>query len=131
MKKGGLTAEMVEARLREFSGNMAAVARQFGVTRQAVQDFVRRRVKLQQVANDVRESMKDHAESSLYKAVLDGEAWAVCFFLKTQARDRGYVEVLEGGAKPLLVKLVRDDNFYQNADRVAAARDGPSTDGTP
>jgi hypothetical protein len=29
---------------------------------------------------------------SLYSAVLRGEAWAVCFFLKTQARDRGYVE---------------------------------------
>jgi hypothetical protein len=25
-------------------------------------------------------------------AVLAGEAWAVCFYLKTQAKDRGYVE---------------------------------------
>jgi hypothetical protein len=36
--------------------------------------------------------MKDDAESALYKAALAGEAWAVCFFLKTQAKDRGYVE---------------------------------------
>jgi hypothetical protein len=36
--------------------------------------------------------MKDNAESALYSAVLGGEAWAVCFYLKTQAKDRGYVE---------------------------------------
>jgi hypothetical protein len=27
--------------------------------------------------------------------VLKGEAWAVCFFLKCQARERGYVERTE------------------------------------
>jgi hypothetical protein len=27
--------------------------------------------------------------------VLAGEAWAVCFYLKCQARDRGYIEKQE------------------------------------
>jgi hypothetical protein len=92
MKKAGLNAKEVEGKLIELSGNMAAVARHFGVTRQAVWDFVHRRAELQQVAMDIREGMKDHAESALYNAALAGEAWAVCFFLKTQARDRGYTE---------------------------------------
>jgi hypothetical protein len=92
MKKGGLTTATVEARLRELSGNMAAVARSFGVTRQAVWKFVQARPTLQAVADDVRESMKDHAESALQAAVMRGESWAVCFYLKTQAKDRGYVE---------------------------------------
>lgn len=93
MKNGGLTANLVESRLREHRGNMAAVARSFGVSRQAVWDFVNRREKLKAVAVDVRESMKDDAESSLQTAVLEGEAWAVCFYLKTQAKDRGYTEL--------------------------------------
>lgn len=95
MKKGDLTAETVEAKLRELNGNMAAVGRHFGVTRQAVWDFVHKRVTLQAVAKDIREGMKDHAESALQAAVLRGEAWAVCFFLKTQAKDRGYVEKVQ------------------------------------
>lgn len=36
--------------------------------------------------------MCDNAESALNRAVINGEAWAVCFTLKTQAKDRGYVE---------------------------------------
>jgi hypothetical protein len=36
--------------------------------------------------------MLDNVESALYTAALAGEAWAVCFFLKTQGKARGYVE---------------------------------------
>ena len=95
MKKGGLTAESVETKLREFNGNLAAVGRAFGVTRQSVWRFIQSRPKLKAAADDVREGMKDNAESSLHRAVLAGEAWAVCFYLKTQAKDRGYVEKQE------------------------------------
>jgi len=36
--------------------------------------------------------MCDNAESALNRAVINGEAWAVCFTLKTQGKDRGYIE---------------------------------------
>jgi hypothetical protein len=87
-----LKARDVEEKLREFHGNMAAVGRALGVTRVAVFNFVQRRPTLKAICQECRESMKDHAESSLYRAVLDGEAWAVQFYLKTQAKDRGYSE---------------------------------------
>jgi hypothetical protein len=92
MKNGGLDMKLVEARLREFSGNMAAVARSFGVTRQAVWEFVQKREKLKAITVECREALKDNAESALHSAILKGEAWAICFFLKTQAKDRGYIE---------------------------------------
>jgi predicted transcriptional regulator len=95
MKKGGLTVEGVAAELRKQRGNATAVARAYGVTRQAVQRFMAGHEELRQVATECRESMKDEAESSLYKAVRKGEAWAVCFYLKCQAKDRGYVERIE------------------------------------
>lgn len=96
----------VEQKLRELNGNMAAAARHFGVTRAAVWKLVQNHPSLKAAQLDSREGMKDNAESSLYRAVLAGEAWAVCFFLKTQAKDRGYIEQLavagpDGGAIPI------------------------------
>jgi hypothetical protein len=116
-----LSVKQVEEKLRELSGNAAAVGRAFGVTRSAVCHYIERHPSLRGVARECRETMKDHAESALYKAVLAGEGWAVCFYLKTQAKDRGYVErtQLEGGERPLEVRLTRDPDFYHNADLFA------------
>src|SRR4029450_2769461 len=52
------------------------------------------------------------AENSLYEAIRRGEAWAVCFYLKCMAKDRGYLERAElTGAKgaPVKIKLVYDE----------------------
>jgi len=87
-----LTVKAVEASLKEKHGNFAAVARALGVSRVAVWSFVKRHGELQQLVHDLREAMKDNAESKLYAAVLKGEPWALRFFLQTQARDRGYVQ---------------------------------------
>ena len=111
--KNALKADDVAAKLRELHGNMAAAARAFGVTRQAVHAFVAARPSLAAVAAECRESMKDHAESALHKAVVGGEAWAVCFYLKTQAKDRGYVERVEqtgknGGPAEVSGKVTHD-----------------------
>jgi len=90
-----LKPKLVEQKLRELHGNMAAVARHFGVTRAAVYNCVRRRPQLQEVIEEAREAMKDHAVSALHTAIFKGEAWAICFYLKTQAKDRGYIERTE------------------------------------
>jgi hypothetical protein len=54
--------------------------------------IIKKSEKLQRVVHDARQSMCDNAESALNRAVINGEAWAVCFTLKTQAKDRGYIE---------------------------------------
>jgi hypothetical protein len=108
-----MNEETVATLLREHNGNLAAVGRSLKMTRGAVLAFVQKRPELAAICSESREAMKDHAESSLYRAVLAGEAWAVCFFLKTQARDRGYVERQEhAGANgaPLSVKVNIVDN---------------------
>ena len=106
-KRGGrrpvLDPERVAAAVARLSGNLSAVAHEFGVARASVQELIRKRPSLQAVLSDAREGMKDNAESSLYRAVIAGEAWAVCFFLKTQAKDRGYVERQEVEATNRLV----------------------------
>jgi hypothetical protein len=90
-----LVPELVAAALVELAGNVAAVAKRFGAGRTTIRDLIDRTPALRQVCADAREGMKDNAESALYAAVLDGESWAVRFFLKTQAKDRGYVERTE------------------------------------
>jgi hypothetical protein len=89
-RKPILSTEMVAAVLAKNHGNIAATARHFNVERASVRDFIGRHPALQQVLSDAREGMLDDVESALYRAALDGEGWAVCFFLKTQGKTRGY-----------------------------------------
>ena len=101
-KKGGRKSRLdpagVARALDQLVGNVSAVARRFGVSRKAVMNLVNARPDLQQVLRDAREALVDHAESALFAAVSRGEAWAVCFALKTQGRSRGYVEKPESAA---------------------------------
>jgi hypothetical protein len=90
-----LSADRVAAKLHELCGNVSAVGKAFGVTRQAVQKFIRTRPALKAELQEARETMRDNCESVLYRAALAGEAWAVCLFLKTQAKERGYTERYE------------------------------------
>jgi hypothetical protein len=87
-----LRAELVAAELVALRGNVAAIARKFGVARSSVIEFVQARELLVSIQADVREGRLDDAESALDRAVLNGEGWAVCFLLKTLGKKRGYVE---------------------------------------
>ena len=87
-----LTAKAVTAAIRDMNGNISAVARRLGVCRQTVYNYIERHPSVKDALVEARETMLDNAESVLYRAVLNGEAWAVCFFLKTQGKSRGYVE---------------------------------------
>lgn len=123
-RKPKLDPELVAAALAELQGNVAAVAKRFGVDRSAVRQLIDKRPALARVCRDAREGMLDHGESALYRAVIAGEAWAVCFFLKTQGKTRGYVEKHQveqqgGGGADISVELVA------RAAAVLAARPVP------
>lgn len=87
-----LKEKIVSSLLMAHKGNMANVARECGVTRQAVQDYVSTRPKLQTVIRDCRESIKDLCESQLFKKIEKGNMHAITYYLDKQARDRGYVD---------------------------------------
>lgn len=78
--------------LQRMQGNVSAAARALGVARITLHRRINADPDLQAVVEDARQSMVDNAESALNRAVINGEAWAVCFTLKTQGRKRGYVE---------------------------------------
>jgi len=78
--------------IRESKGLVSHAARRLGVTDEAMRQRLLRSPSLQQIRAEAREAMLDVAESSLFQRVEEGESWAVVFYLKTQGRDRGYVE---------------------------------------
>jgi hypothetical protein len=85
---------VIEA-LRKSHGLKAVAARALGCHRNTVDEYCRRYQSVADVIREERESMTDIAESALFRKINVGEAWAVCFYLKTQAKDRGYVERTE------------------------------------
>jgi predicted RNA binding protein with dsRBD fold (UPF0201 family) len=89
------TVEEYALALRESRGLVTHAAKRLGVTHEAMRQRLLRSPTLQQVRAEAREALIDIAESSLFTQIEAGEAWAVCFFLKTQAKDRGYVERTE------------------------------------
>jgi hypothetical protein len=119
-RKPVLDPVAVSAAIVRHGGNLSAVARQFKVTRQAVQGLIASTPTLKDVLADAREGMKDDAESALMNAVRQGASWAVLFYLKTQGQDRGYVEKQKiehsGGSEPVRVEMVYE---IVDADRPA------------
>lgn len=94
-RKPKLVPELVAAALVQAKGNVAAVARKFGVDRTSVRDLIEQRAALQQIARDCRETMKDEVENRFFLDCLKDEPayqTSRIFYLKTQAKDRGYIE---------------------------------------
>jgi len=95
--KKRLTKKAVAAALREVEGNMAAVARMFKVSRQAVHDFVHKYDDLKAIMEECRESFIDNVQSALYSNALAGNVTAQIFVMKTIGRTRGFSEFIEIG----------------------------------
>lgn len=102
--------------IREARGLMSVAARRLGVTRQALYLRLQKAPYLRETLSEAREFTADVAEAALFRAIENGEAWAVCFFLKCQAKSRGYIEKLEvrqdvhhSGAVDVSVTEARDE----------------------
>lgn len=111
MTRDELNSEKVIAKINELKGNVAMVARSFQMSRQTMYKYINSHPTVKAAVDEARETMLDNVESVLYSKALEGEAWAVCFFLKTQGKARGYVERQEhtgtdGG--PLEIRIIDD-----------------------
>ena len=61
---------------------------------------------IQQTIDDARGELLDAAEAALMGAIGRGEAWAVCFTLKTLGKGRGYIERAQIEHGPQRVEFV-------------------------
>jgi predicted transcriptional regulator len=91
--------EQVAEALTAAGGVQADAARILGCSRTTINGYVRRYPHLQELIIQTREETLDLAESQLIKKVKDGNMTAIIFYLKTQGKQRGYVEKGEAPQK--------------------------------
>jgi hypothetical protein len=92
MTQAEMKTELVITVLEETRGNLTMAAKRIGCARNTLYSFINSHPTCLQALDAEREKMIDNVESTLYSKALEGEGWAVCFFLKTQGKRRGYVE---------------------------------------
>lgn len=98
-KKGGDTVaikpkEYAEA-IRAAQGFISVAAENLGCKRTAIYSAARRHKIVQEAIDDSREKMTDFVEGKLYQRIEDEDTASIIFFLKTRAKDRGYVEKVQ------------------------------------
>lgn len=86
--------QVVDA-LHKGGGLLAGAAQILGCTRRTIEKYADRYPTVKDAMTEAQESITDLAESKLYAAIKSGEAWAICFYLKTRGKSRGYVERTE------------------------------------
>jgi hypothetical protein len=93
------TVDQVAEALSAAGGVQADAARILNCSRSTLNGYVRRYPTLQELIIQTREETLDLAESQLIKKVKDGNMTAIIFYLKTQGKQRGYVEKGEAPQK--------------------------------
>ena len=84
-------AKVAEA-LRKCEGHVFRTATMLKVSAQTIYNYIKEYPELKEIQVEEKGKVDDAVENKLRKAAKNGQAWAVCFYLKTQAKDRGYVE---------------------------------------
>lgn len=105
------TVAEIEKAIHDKRGNVAAVARSFGMARKNIYERINKSERLQNALENARATMLDNAETVLYEKVLEGHTAELIFFLKTQGKNRGYTEKQEidhGGGIDISVEYIND-----------------------
>lgn len=105
------------AALERNGGMVYLAARALRCSPQTIYNYRDKYPDVAQAIEQVRGELVDTAELALKRAVLNGEAWAVCFALKTVGKGRGYIERQEftgANGDPIRIEIVET---YADTDR--------------
>lgn len=78
--------------LEQTMGHVAQACNNANCSRKTYYLYIQEDEEFAQNVYDLKESLIDDAETELRKLIKEGDRTAIIFFLKTQAKDRGYVE---------------------------------------
>lgn len=87
-----ITATEAIKAIKDSKGIIHVVAARLGCTRRNVYYLRDKFSTVKEALEDERESVKDFAESKLFQQMDKDNITAIIFYLKTQAKDRGYIE---------------------------------------
>jgi len=83
--------EVIDA-IRKATGMVYVAADRLGCCPQTIYNYAKRYRKVAQELDRQSGLMGDRTELKLFKAIADGEPWAITFYLRTKHKARGYVE---------------------------------------
>lgn len=120
-KKLSLSPDDIIKALRDTNGMVYLAAERLGVSYMTVYRRAKRIPAIQEEIDRAKGKRLDVAETKLWDAVLQGQAWAICFYLKTQGKARGYIEKtitqVDGDAKLRIVETVVESASSEPADK--------------
>lgn len=87
-----LTAQRMIDAIHDARGFVTKAASLCGVSRTTFYNHLSKHPTVQEALEDEREVRHDFVENKLMSAIDDGNVTAMIFYLKTQCKDRGYVE---------------------------------------
>lgn len=73
-------------------GNISAIARSYGLSRGTVYSAINNSDILKKALDEARNSKIDILEDVAYNEAVNGNTALLIFLLKTQGKDRGYIE---------------------------------------
>lgn len=85
--------------LKNSMGIVTTACKQAGLCRDTYYSWRQKDKKFRALCDAVYEERKDFVESKLLQKISDGDTTCIIFYLKTQAKDRGYVERVEATGK--------------------------------
>jgi len=85
-------AEDFIAAIPGSGGFITTIAKRVGCSRNTVYAGMKKYATVSEAILDEKDSLKDMAENELLRQIKDGNTTATIFFLKTQAKGRGYIE---------------------------------------
>ena len=103
------TAKKFLNAIPDSGGFITTIAKRVGCARQTVYSAIVKYPTVKQAIADEKDQITDMVENQLLKQIREGNTTAAIFYLKTQAKDRGYVERQEVTGKdgePMRVKFI-------------------------
>jgi hypothetical protein len=74
------------------NGLLYRAARRLRCCQMTIENYRKKYPQVAAAIDKAKGLMGDLAEQKLYDALQKDRAWAICFYLKTQCRNRGYIE---------------------------------------
>ena len=97
------------------TGNVSAICKELKIDRGTYYQWMKKDLDFRQAIEDEREGLIDFVESKAFNLINDKNPTMIIFFLKTQAKKRGYVETVGLTAdKPLPVRLILEEDKSNN-----------------
>lgn len=85
----------IQALTTQYACNVSATCKAIGLSRRMYYRWIDECPDFKEAIEDAREALVDLAETKLQQNIMEGKEASIFFFLKTQGKDRGYIETVE------------------------------------